>query len=278
MTLPGWGLVITLAVFSKAKSDVSLTTTIQVFGDGAVSLIAGMAVIPAIFALSPSINAAIDITKSGNNGLTFISMTTLFEAMPGGYWISILFFLSLLFAAISSNICHFMIVSLPFVDSGIDRKKGVLKVFLILLIWGLPSAWNANFLSNQDWVAGQMMLIGALFSCYAIYKFGIPKIRDKFLNTKYTGIIVGKWWEIAVKILSPLVVLIMFGWWSFQSIGWEADWWNPFGVSSLGTFVVQGALIILVSILFNDKVANSIKHKYFNGEEFPEIPDNGYSD
>lgn len=274
---PGWGLVITLAVFSKAKSDVSLTTTIQVFGDASVSLIAGMVVIPAIFALSPSINAALEVTKSGNNGLTFISMTQLFEVMPGGYIISIMFFLSLLFAALSSNICHFMIVSLPFVDSGFDRKKSVLKVYLILLIWGLPSAWNANFLSNQDWVAGQMMLIGALFSCYAVYKFGLPKIRDKFLNTKYTGFVVGKWWEIALNIFAPLVVFVMFAWWSYQSIGWEAEWWNPFGVYSLGTFVVQGGLIILVAVLLNDKVADSIEHKYFNGEEYPDVPDNGYS-
>lgn len=274
---PGWGLVITLAVFSKAKSDVSLTTTIQAFGDSSASIIAGLAVIPAIFALTPTIEAAQAICASGNNGLTFISMTQLFEVMPGGYLVSILFFTSLLFAALSSNVCHFMIVSLPFVDSGVNKKKAVLRVSLILLIWGLPSAWNANFLSNQDWVAGQMMLIGAIFSCYALYKFGTAKIRNQFINTKYSGLKTGKWWEISIRFVAPVVVFIMFAWWSIQSIGWEANWWNPFGVSTLGTAVVQGGLIILVCVLFNDKVANSIEHKYFNGEEFPDIPDNGYS-
>lgn len=274
---PGWGLVITLAVFSRAKSDVSLTTTIQVFGDASVSLIAGMAVIPAIFALAPTLTEAIAITKSGNNGLTFISMTNLFEHMPGGYLISIMFFVSLLFAAISSNICHFMIVSLPFVDSGFDRKKSIIKIFFLLLIWGAPSAWNANFLSNQDWVAGQMMLVGALFSCFAIHKFGAKKVREKFLNTKYTAMHVGSWWEVSIKIFAPAVVLLMFVWWSYQSIAWEANWWNPFGIANLGTFFVQGGLMILVCIIFNDKIANSVKHKYFNGEEYPEVPDNGYS-
>lgn len=272
------GLVITLAVFSRAKSDVNLTTTIQVFGDASVSLIAGLAVIPTIFALAPTFEAALEVTQSGNNGLTFISMTQLFETMPGGYIISLAFFLSLLFAALSSNIAHFMIVSLPFVDSGLAKKKAVIRVALILLIWGLPSAWNATFLSNQDWVAGQMMLVGALFSCYAIYKFGAKKVREKFLNNPYTGFKIGKWWEFAIKIISPLVVLVMLLWWSFQSIGWEANWWNPLGISNLGTFLAQGALIILVNIIFNDKIADSVKHKYFDGEEFPPIPDNEFSD
>ena len=147
----------------------------------------------------------------------------------------------------------------------------------MLLIWGAPSAWNANFLTNQDWVAGQMMLIGALFSCYAIYKFGAKKIREKFLNTQYTAMNIGAWWEFSIKFLAPIVVLFMFIWWSYQSISWEANWWNPFGISNLGTFFLQGGLMLLVAILFNDKVATSIKYKYFNGEEYPDVPDNGYS-
>lgn len=274
---PGWGLCITLAVFSKAKSDVSLTSSIQGLGDASASLIAAMAVIPAIFALSPSIEAAQGIASSGNNGLTFISMTGLFEQMPGGYFISILFFISLLSAALSSNVCHFMIVALPFVDSGISKKRGVLLVTAILLIWGLPSAWNASFLANQDWVFGQMMVVGALFSCFALAKFGTKKIREKFLNTKYTGLKMGVIWDISIKIIAPAIVLIMFLWWSIQSIGWNADWWNPLKADSLGTFIVQGALILVVCKLFNSKTAKSIEHKYFDGETFPPVPENGFS-
>lgn len=274
---PGWGLCITLAVFSKANSDVALTSTIQGLGDASASVIAGLAVIPAVFALSPSTTEALKICGAGNNGLTFISMTSLFEQMPGGYIVSILFFISLLFAALSSNVCHFMIVSLPFVDSGISRKRAVTLLFFILLILGLPSAWNSNFLTNQDWVYGQMMLIGALFSCFALAKFGVRKIRTLFLNTPYTGMHVSIIWELSVKFIAPLIVLIMFSWWSVQSIGWVKDWWNPLAVDSLGTFIAQGFCILIVCKLLNNKVADSVKEKYFNGETFPEIPDNEFS-
>ncbi len=274
---PGWGLVITLAVFSKAKSDVTLTSGIQGLGDASASLIAAMAVIPAIFAMAPSIDDALAIAGSGNNGLTFISMTALFEEMPGGYIISILFFVSLLSAALSSNVCHFMIVSLPFVDAGISKKRGVLLVTAVLLIWGIPSAWNANFFANQDWVFGQMMVMGSLFSCFALFKFGTKKIREKFLNTKYTGLRLGRVWDISVTFVAPAIALIMFLWWSIQSIGWADDWWNPLSPTSLGTFVAQGALILIVCKLFNSKVANAIEKKYFDGESFPPVPDNGFS-
>ena len=120
---PGWGLVITLAVFSRAKSDVGLTTITQGFGDNAGALLAALVVLPAIFAIAPSIAAAEGICAGGNNGLTFVSMTTIFENMPGGYLVAILFFVSLFVAAISSNVCHFMICSLPFVDSKMKKRK-----------------------------------------------------------------------------------------------------------------------------------------------------------
>lgn len=274
---PGWGLVITLAVFSRAKSDINLTTTIQVFGDASVSLIAAIAVIPTIFALTLSQGAAMEILQSGNNGMTFISMTQLFESMSGGQLVSIMFFLSLLFAALSSNVCHVMIISLPFADSKVSRKKIFFIVLIMLLIWGLPSAWSAKFLTNQDWVAGQMMLVGGLFSCFAIIKFGTKKIREKFLNNPYTGFNIGFWWEIAIKFVSPLIVLLMFLWWSYQSISWDPQWWNPLSSSSLMTFVVQGATILIIARLFNNKVSNLVANKYFDGDNIPPVPDNGYS-
>lgn len=275
---PGWGLCITLAVFSKSKSDIPLTSTIQGFGDASASLLAGIAVVPAVFAMSPTVAQAIEIAASGNNGLTFIYMTQLFESMPGGYFVSILFFVSLFVAALSSNVCHFMIVSLPFVDSGMSKKKSIILIFIILVIWGLPSAWNSNFLANQDWVFGQMMLLGALFSCYVIYKFGTKKLRTKFLNTKYAGMKVGIIWDLCIKFVAPTIVIVMFLWWSIQSIGWSDNWWNPIASDTLGTFIVQCALILIICRLFNNKVANSVKVKYFDGETFPEIPDNEYSE
>ncbi len=275
---PGWGLCITLAVFSKSRSDVALTSAVNGLGDMFAAVLAGLSVIPAIFALSSSSAEAMAICSSGNNGLTFIAMTSLVEKMKGGYVMGILFFVSLLMAGLSSNVCHFMICSLPFVDSGTDRKKTIIGVFALLLVWGAPSAWNSTFLSNQDWVAGQMMIVGVMLSCYAMIKFGVGRIRKTYLNNPYTGLPIGKWWEISIKFIAPLIAAIMFIWWTIQCIGWEANWWNPFGINNFGTFVFQGALMAVIAYAINNKLNESIHDAEVpKGELFPAVPDNGFS-
>ena len=275
---PGWGLCLTLAVFSKARSDISLTSTVNGLGDMFAAMLAGLAVIPAIFAMAGSTEEAMSIATSGNNGLTFIAMTSLMEKMPGGYIMGILFFLSLVVAGLSSNICHFMIMSLPVADAGFPRKKAILGAFILVMVWGLPSAWNSTFLSNQDWVVGQMMIIGVMLSCYAMYKFGTGKIRNTYLNSKYSGLKIGKWWEISIKVLAPVIAGIMFVWWTVQCIGWEENWWSPFGINNLGTFVFQGLIIAIVAYCLNNKIAkNTTSVEIPEGELFADVPDNGYS-
>lgn len=275
---PGWGLCLTLAVFSKAKSDVSLTSAVNGLGDMFAAVLAGLAVIPAIFASAGSAEEALAMCASGNNGLTFISMTGLVENMPGGYIMGIVFFLSLLMAGLSSNCVHFLIVALPFADAGKDRKKSILGIFALLLIWGLPSAWNATFLSNQDWVAGQMMIVGVMISCYAMIKFGVKKLRTIYLNNPYCGLKIGKWWEYSIKFLVPTFIIAIFLWLSIQSIDGETNWWNPFGISNLGTFIFQGGLMAIIAFALNNKVADGVKERYAKDDgTFPDVPDNGFS-
>ena len=273
----GSGLGMAVTAFSKRKSDLALTSTINGLGDMFAAMLAGIAVVPAVFAFYPSVEEAVAVCQSGNNGLTFLSMTNIFESMPGGQIIAILFFTSLLVAGYSSEITQHLIVNLPLVDAGKDRKKSTICTTLIMIVIGAPSAFSSNFLSNQDWVAGMMMTLGVLVSCYALMKFGLRKIREKFINNPYTAMRVGKWWEISVMVLAPVSIIIIFVVNMVMSVSWDPNWWNPFGVANIGTFVVQGGLISIICFICNNKIADGVKHKYFNGEEFPDVPDNGYS-
>lgn len=275
---PGWGLCITLAVFSNPRSDVALTSAVNGFGDTFAATLAGLAVIPAIFVFASTPEEALSIAASGNNGLTFLSMTSIFESMTGGQLLGVLFFISLMMAGLSSNVCHFMIIALPFADAGVSKKKSILGIFFVLLIWGLPSAWNATFLSNQDWVAGQMMIVGVFLSCYALIKFGVGKVRTVYLNNKYTGLRIGKWWEYSIKFLVPIFIGIVFIWLCIGSLSSGDNWWTPFSSYNLGTFIFQGALMAIICFIFNNKCADSIKNKYMKDDGlFPEVPENGFS-
>lgn len=271
---PGWGLVLTYAVFTQAKSDVALNEFVQGFGNNIGALLGGLAVIPAIFALAPSIADAEAMAASGNNGLTFIALAGVFEKMAGGQIIGLLFFIALYLAALSSNIGHFLLGTTAFVDAGWSRKKTVWVIFGICLVWGIPSAWNSTFFENQDWVAGLALLIGTLFTCFAVVKLGTKKIRDNYINIPENELYVGAWWDVCVKFVAPAVIVIMIGWWTIQSISWYPDtWWNPFETYSMGTFFVQAGIYALIAFIFNNAIANSVKNKYFNGESYPPIPE-----
>ena len=123
-----------------------------------------------------------------------------------------------------------------------------------------------------------MMIVGVMFSCYAMIKFGVKKLRTVYLNNPYTGLKIGAWWEISIRFLAPALGLIMLVWWCWQSIGGGEEWWNPFGIANLGTFIFQGGLMAIIAYVFNNKVADSVKHTYKTDDgTFPEVPDNGLS-
>lgn len=273
---PGWGICIAYAVYSEQKSDVALSSTIQALGDIAVALLSGIAIVPALFAMLTT-TEALEIAASGNNGLAFIALTGVFEKMPGGQLMGMLFFASLVMAGLSSIVACFTILAQPFADAKIDKKKFMLGLFIAAFAIGLPSAWNINIFSNQDFVVGMGMVIGAVFSSYAIFRYGTDKARTKLVNNKYTGFHMNKWWNVAVTFVVPALVIIMFAWWSFLSVGWNPDWWNPFGTYSIGTLVLQLGGMGLIGYIFNDKIAESAGPRLFDGENFPPVQDNGLS-
>ena len=271
---PGWGFVLTYGIYTKSKSDIALNEFMQGIGDNSAALLAGFAVLPAVFALAPSVEAATEICASGNTGLTFITLTNLLQQIPGGYIVGIAFFTALYCAALSSNIVMFLTGVAPLIDAGWSRKKATLAIFMVCLVWGLPSALNVSFLNNQDWVFGMVLLIGSLFLCGAIIKFGTEKVRKEYINIPENELYIGKWWNWCINFIAPILITVMFVWWSAQAISWYPDnWWDPFLESSLGTIILQGGLMVIVLMLFNNKISNSVKHKYFNDQGYPSIPD-----
>ena len=67
----GWGLIMTISSYSSDKEDVTLNTFVGAFGNNLASLMAGMAILPAVFAMSQTEAAAIIYLQAGNQALTF---------------------------------------------------------------------------------------------------------------------------------------------------------------------------------------------------------------
>ncbi|MEG3028895.1 MAG: sodium-dependent transporter [Oscillospiraceae bacterium] len=271
----GWGLVITYGAFTQAKSDVALNAFIQGFGNNIASLLAGTAIIPALFAFN-SQEAALAICQSGANGLTFGAMTNIFQIMPGGKILAVMFFFALLLAALSSNLGHFLVGSLPLMDMGMSKKKASLIMMAVVGVWGLPSAWTIKFHGNQDFVSGFGLVIGILFTCFLVWKVGAETFRANFINIPENDVHCGIWWDIAVKFIAPItsITLIVY---CLAPFGWgyigADNMWNFFQVESFATLVGQLLMYLVVSIVLAKFVNNSNQKVYYNGKTFPEIPE-----
>ena len=118
----GWGLVLTYAIYMRAREDTNLNAFLLGFGNNSVSLLAGIMVLCTVFAIRP--DAAGEIVGAGNEGLTFIWVPQLFATMPGGRIFMPLFFLALTFAAWTSLLSMIELAVRVLVDGGAAREIG----------------------------------------------------------------------------------------------------------------------------------------------------------
>lgn len=253
---PGWGLILTYAVYTRKDEDIVLNSVIIGLGNNLASLLAGIAVICTLFAFLPQVDA-LKAASSGNMGLTFIWLPSLFKKIKYAHLFIFIFFLSLSFAAFSSLIAMIELGVRVLMDMGVDRRKATFVIATVGLIIGIPSSLSIDFLCNQDWVWGIGLLIGGLFVALAAIRYGVSDFRGKFINTPGNQISLGPWFDVLIKYLIPIEFIGLICWWFYRAIGvFESDgWWNPFHKYSVGTCIGQWGLLILTLVLLNKGIA-----------------------
>lgn len=257
----GWGFIITYAVYTKKKEDIPCNCMIMGFGNNVGALLAGMTVMSAIFALSPSTEFANEVLAQGNAGLTFIYLAQLFSTMPFGSLISSVFFLAMSIAALSSLLPMVEVGVRNLMDAGLSRKSSTAIIIIMGLLAGIPSAWNINILDNQDWVWGVGLLVSGLFVSFAMLKFGVEKARKQFINTPWADFKVNKWWNRSISLF-PVFFILITGWWLKQAIEWYPDsWMNPFEVFSVGTILFQWVILLAIVLLTGKWASKKIMKK-----------------
>ena len=92
----GLGILLTYAAYSPPSIGLKSVAVVSVLGDTAVSLLAGLAVFPVVFAEG--------VDPASGPGLAFVSLPLAFDAMPGGRWAATAFFTMLAIAALGSAI------------------------------------------------------------------------------------------------------------------------------------------------------------------------------
>jgi SNF family Na+-dependent transporter len=202
-------------------------------------------------ALDPT-RVAEAVLGSGNNGLTFIWVPQIFSTLPFGRVLTVIFFLALAFAAISSLIAMIELATRVLVDGGMSRSRAIRLVGGFGFLLGVPSALSMGFFDNQDWVWGVGLMLSGFFFAFAVVRFGASRFRERFINTGDADIRIGRWWDFAIYFVLVQAVVLM-GWWLYQAID-PADLaatFTPFSSFNVGTLLIQWGIALGAFLLLN---------------------------
>jgi len=181
----GWGLILTYSNYVKKKEKAIYYAILTGIGNNLASLLCALAIIPAVFALTSSVNEANLVLQAGNQGLTFIFLPQLFSKMPGGFFITPLFFFALFIAAISSLIAMLELAVRIIMDYGWTRSKAVISIALVAIIAGIPSALSIKIFNNQDWVWGLGLILSGFFFLFFALKMKIKNYVSLYLRSEF---------------------------------------------------------------------------------------------
>lgn len=249
----GWGLLLTYAIYMKAREDVSLNAFLIGFGNNSVSLLAGIMVLCTIFAINPG--AREQIVGAGNEGLTFIWMPQLFAQMPGGAVFMVIFFLALSVAALTSLVSMLELATRVLIDAGLKRRSALLWVAAAGFVFGAPSALSMSVFKNQDWVWGVGLMLSGLFFALAAARFGLERLRSEVVNGDGCDLRIGRWWVILIGVLVPLEAVVLMVWWLWEARGWDSEWLHPLHAENVGTVLTQWAVALVVLFVLNGWLA-----------------------
>ena len=247
----GWGLILTYAIYAREKETITGNVFITGIGNNLASMLAALAIIPTVFALSPGPADAAQALGAGNQGLAFIVIPQLFARMTGGTVFAAVFFVALFFAALSSLLAMIEMVVRVVMDFGMHRKKAVMVVVLLTALAGSPSALSMDVFNNQDWVWGVGLLLSGFIFTLAALKIGLDKLLPQWFPHSYGKPALRRAMKALFYLTLPLEFAAMLIWWLYQSTTWDAHIWSFSNVYSLAGTLSQWLLIIILGLLFN---------------------------
>lgn len=213
------------------EKDVSIegsTKNVEIF-DTAIAIMAGLMIIPAVFAFS---GGDPDTLQAGPS-LMFITLPKVFDSMGMGTFVGIMFFVLVLFAAMTSSIALTESAVSTFEDElGWGRKKSTLIMGVIMLALGTLSSLGygplgavkiigMQFLDFFDFLTNSVMMpIAAITICLLVSRvIGVKAVEEEVMHGE-AAFRRKKIFNFMIKYLCPVFAAIIllssvanaFGW------------------------------------------------------------------
>ena len=214
------GIMVTYGSYMKKKDNLeSSVRQIEIF-DTAIAFLAGLMVIPAVFAFSGG--SAENL--SAGPGLMFMTLPKVFNSMPMGGLIGTAFFVLVFFAALTSAISLMeTVVSIIQDKTGLGRTPTCILVTVIALIMGTPSSLGFGILSNIapfgmsildafDFISNSVLMpIVAFFTCVLVGFIIGPKVVVNEVKASDGKFKSEKLFTVMIKWICPIFLVLILG-------------------------------------------------------------------
>lgn len=211
------GILITYGSYMKKEVDMESSVKQVEIVDTIVAVLAGLMIIPAVFAFSGGDQASLNAGPS----LMFITIPKVFESMGMGQAVGAVFFLLVLVAALTSSISLMeTCVSTIEERTGWSRKKSCLIMAAEIVVLGVPCSlgfgvWDfiqplgMSILDFFDFLTNSVMMpIAAIFICILVIKaVGLDNISQEVrLSSKFKR---EKAYRFLIRGLVPAGLLVI---------------------------------------------------------------------
>lgn len=212
------GILVTFGSYMKKETSIeSSTRNVEIF-DTAIAIMAGLMIIPAVFAFS----GGDPNTLQAGPSLMFITIPKVFASMGLGTVVGILFFVLVLFAAVTSSIALTESAVSTFEDElHWNRKKSTVVIGIIMLALGTLSSLGygpldavkilgMQFLDFFDFLTNSVMMpIAAIATCLLVSRvIGVDRIEEE-MTQKGGTFRRKKIFVMMIKYLCPVFAAII---------------------------------------------------------------------
>lgn len=210
----GMGITLTYGSYLNKKENIPQNCLRVAALDTAVAVMAGIAIFPAVFAFG--------LEPGQGPGLIFGTLPHVFAEIPGGSFFAILFFVLMLFAAVTSAIALLeCIIAFAIDNLKWSRRTAVLILGGLVFLLGIPSSLSFGAISsfkilNYDFFSfigmitdNILMPLGGILTCVYVGWFWGPEKLAQEMEKEGNTFRLKKAWLGCIRFITPVLIIIV---------------------------------------------------------------------
>jgi NSS family neurotransmitter:Na+ symporter len=212
----GMGTMLTYGSYFRDDQNIPWTATRVMLADLSVSLLAGVAIFPAVFTFG--------FAPSAGPSLVFMTIPAVFSSMPGGIVFMTLFFFITAIASVGAILSLLEVPAAILSERyGLGRKPATVITIAAIALLGVPASLSQSVMENVklfglnpfdlfDYLSSNILLpLGGILICLFVgWVYGFKKTEQSLSNQgalKNRGLIKAAFFLI--RFVAPLAIAIV---------------------------------------------------------------------